>query len=90
MAVSADRCCDDVALHCHDGKDYKDGRPYFYRFAFEPRRPKAVVYRAAESRRLHVSLNRYPGVVIGVAFQVGARVLSVLWGRPGRIIEVEA
>lgn len=88
MPVSADRCCDDIAVHCHDGVTYKDGRPYVYRFAFEPRWPKAIVYRAAESRRFRISLNRYPGVVIGIAFQAGARVLSVLWGRPGRIIEV--
>lgn len=82
-------CCDDVAVHSHDGGEnlWRDGRPYAYRHAFEWRRPTALVYEAAERRRFAVHLNRYPGVLIGVAFQVGRRVLSILWGRPGRIIE---
>jgi hypothetical protein len=79
-----------VAIHCHDGKEYKNGRPYAYRHAFQLRWPKAIVYRAADRRRFHVALNRYPGVVIGVALQVGVRVLSIVWGRPGRTIEVPA
>jgi hypothetical protein len=86
--ASGERCCDDAALHCHDGRDYKDGRPYAYRCAFEPRWPKATIYRAAKRRRLSVRLNRYPGVVIGAAIQIGARVFSITWGAPGRIIEI--
>lgn len=66
---------------------YLRGRPYRYRHAFHWRFPKALVYVASESRRFHVSLNRYPGIVIGIAFQVGRRVLSIVWGRPGRVIE---
>lgn len=58
--------------------------------AFEWRRPKVHAYKAAQSRRFAVGLNRYPGVVIGVAFQVGRQVVSIVWGRPGRIIEETA
>lgn len=82
-----DRCCTDVAVHCHDGQTYRNGRPYAYRFAFQWRRPVARIYTAAVRRRFAVSLNRYPGVVIGVALQTGQRVLSLVWGRPGRLIE---
>lgn len=85
------RCCDDVAVHGHDGKMFKDGRPYTYRFAFKPRWPKAVVVRTAVSPAPRFVLNRYPGVVIGFAVRLrGNRALSVLWGRPGRVIEVAA
>lgn len=42
---------------------------------------------AKTRRHLHVALNRYPGVVIGIAVQVGHRVLSIVWGRPGRMIK---
>ena len=55
------------------------------RFRFRWRRPTAIVYRAAERRRFHVLLNRYPGVVIGLAVQVGVRVLSIVWARPGEV-----
>jgi hypothetical protein len=85
--IPQDRCCDDVAMHCHDGETYKDGRRYVYTFTFEPRRPQAHIYRAAVRRRFHVGLNRYPGVVIGIAFQVGSRVLSLTWGSPGKVVE---
>lgn len=41
-----------------------------------------LVYRTADRPPL-VKLNRYPGVVIGVAFRVGARrCLSITWRRP--------
>lgn len=83
------RCCSDIAVHCHDGQTYRNGKPYRYRHAFEWRKPKVTVYTAATRRRLAVHLNRYPGIVIGVAFQTGTRVLSLVWGRPGKIIEVQ-
>lgn len=35
-------------------------------------------------------LNRYPGVVIGVALYVRGRGLSFLWGRPGAVVELTA
>jgi hypothetical protein len=54
------------------------------KYAFEWRRPKVTVYRAATRRRLAVHLNRYPGVVIGIALQIGNRVVSLVWGRPGK------
>lgn len=81
------RCCDDVAMHCHDGNLYKDGRPYGYRHTFCWRLPQAVVVRPAE-RGFRIVLNRYPGIVIGLVVQVGARGLSILWGRPGPVVEV--
>jgi len=84
----SEHCCDEVAIHGHDGVTYLRGKPYRYRHAFHWRRPFAHVYVAAVRRRFAVNLNRYPGVVIGVAFQVGRRVLSVVWGRPGRTIEI--
>ena len=43
------------------------------------RRPKLTVYRAADRRRLSLSLNRYPGGVIGAALQVRYRVWSLTW-----------
>lgn len=54
------------------------------RFAFEWVRPRVTVYWAARRRVFGVTLNRYPGVFIGVAVQVGIRVFSLVWGRPGR------
>jgi hypothetical protein len=84
------RCCEDVAVHSHDGGKtlMRNGRPYRYRHAFEWRRPSANVYTAAERRVFRIGLNRYPGVVIGVGVQVGRRVLSIRWGAPGRVIEL--
>lgn len=83
------RCCDDIALHCHDGKTYKNGRRIEIRHRFEWRTPRAVICTAADRPPL-VRLNRYPGAVIGIAFRIGARrCLSVLWGRPGKSYEVE-
>jgi hypothetical protein len=80
-------CCNDVAVHCHDGVAYKSGRLYTYRHAFEWRRPKAVIVHTADPMPLAV-LNRYPGCVIGVCIRLRRRTgLSVLWGRPGRIID---
>lgn len=60
--------------------------PSIVRHAFAWRVPKVVVYRAADRRRFGVTLNRYPGVVIGVAVQVGRRVVSLVWGRAGGIV----
>jgi hypothetical protein len=57
------------------------------RFAFEWRRPRLTVYRAADPRRLHLVLNRYPGVVIGLCLQVRHTAFSLTWGAPGRLIE---
>jgi hypothetical protein len=83
------RCCDDIAVHSHDGRTLrKDGQPYTYRFAFKPSWPKLNTYRAAERRWIAFSLNRYPGIVIGAGVQVGTRVLGLRWGRPGRVIEL--
>jgi hypothetical protein len=84
----ADQCCNDVAMHCHDGLTYKNGRRVEIRFRFRWRRPRAVVVTTAD-RAPWAVLNRYPGVLIGVAFKLGAhRMLSVLWGRPGEPYEV--
>lgn len=52
-----------------------------YRFVFRWRWPRVVIVRPAE-RRTRIALNRYPGIVIGLVFQVGRRGLSLLWGRP--------
>lgn len=60
-----------------------------YRYQFRWRIPKAIIYRAAVKRHVSVKLNRYPGVVIGIGLQVGQRVLSIVWGRPGRAIEID-
>ncbi len=84
------RCCDDVALHCHDGLTYKDGYRYEWRCRFEWRAPRAVVVHTAD-RCSWVKLNRYPGVVIGAVLKLGPRRgLSILWGRPGKTYEVPA
>lgn len=89
--TAPERCCADVAAHCHDGKLFKDGRPYAYRFAFEWRRPRFVLVRTGVNPAPLFVLNRYPGVVIGFAVRIrGNRALSVLWGRPGRVIEMPA
>jgi hypothetical protein len=88
--VSETRCCDDIAVHCHDGLTYKDGRRYEWRCKFAWRWPKVVVCHAANRPPL-VMLNRYPGIVIGIAIRLrGTRYLSVLWGRPNGIYEVAA
>lgn len=89
----AERCCSDVAMHCHpESADphqlYWKGRPYHYRHRFEFRWPTVRVYRPAD-RRTRVMLNRYPGVVIGAAVVLGGRCFSLLWGRPGDIYEVD-
>lgn len=85
--MTLSKCCDERAIHNHGNQTYLAGRPYGWRVAFEWRRPKVHTYRAADPRPFAVHLNRYPGVVIGIAFQLGRRVLSILWGRPGRVIE---
>jgi hypothetical protein len=84
-----ERCCNDVAVHSHDGGVTlrRAGREYSYRHAFSFRRPRVHGYRAATVRPVAVRLNRYPGVIIGIAVQVGTRVLSLVWGAPGRIVE---
>nr|MDT0658015.1 hypothetical protein [Micromonospora sp. DSM 115978] len=85
------RCCDDIAVHSHDGGRtlWRDGRgPFVHRFRFEWRRPALVVCRPAGPARVRVTLNRYPGVVIGLYLHLGRRALSLLWGRPGRPYEV--
>jgi hypothetical protein len=88
MSKIGERCCDDIAVHCHDGLSYKDGRRYEWKVRFEWRRPRAVVVHTA-NRAPWVRLNRYPGVVIGAAFKLGARrQLSILWGRPGAPYEI--
>jgi len=86
--MTQSRCCDERGVHCHGSwQTYLNGQPYNWRFALEWRWPKAVIVRPAE-HRFAVALNRYPGIVIGVVVQFGTRGLSILWGRPGRIIEV--
>ena len=88
--TDTDRCCDDIALHCHDGLTFKDGRRYETKCRFEWRRPAAVVVRTAD-RCPWAKLNRYPGIVIGVVVKIGSRRgLSILWGRPGKTYEVSA
>lgn len=44
-----------------------------------------VVTSARDFRWPHVYVNRYPGVVIGLAAYYRQRGLSLLWARPGRI-----
>lgn len=84
-----ERCCDDIAVHSHDcGKTLrKNGRPYRYRHAYEWRCPRLVLVTPADRQPLRLRLNRYPGVVIGAALYWRHRGISLLWGRPGRIIE---
>ncbi len=87
MTTSATRCCNDIAMHCHDGKTYRNGRRVEIKFRFEWRVPKVVVCTAADRPPL-MGLNRYPGVVIGIAIRlIGNRYMSVLWGRPGKPYE---
>jgi hypothetical protein len=86
--TTTSRCCDDIAMHCHSGVTYRAGRPVDLRFGFQWTRPRAAVIHLAERHRFRIALNRYPGVVIGVAIQVGTRALSILWGRPGKPIWV--
>lgn len=45
--------------------------------------PRVNTYPAADAG-WRLVLNRYPGCVIGVAVQLGRRVLGLRWGRPGR------
>lgn len=84
-------CCDERAMHGHPELGdphlaYFNGRPYHYRFAFEWRRPAIRRVTAAE-QVTGLRLNRYPGVVIGVAAYIRGHGLSLLWGRPGRAIQ---
>ncbi len=47
------------------------------------RTPHARIYRAADPRPFAVSRNRYgKAVTIGIAIQVGTRVLSIVWAQP--------
>jgi hypothetical protein len=57
-----------------------------YRYEFHWRQPRLTVYRAATRHHVRTGLNRYPGVVIGAAVQVGWRVVSLTWGRPGKAV----
>jgi len=43
---------------------------------------RAIVYKAAVRRRYGIHLNRYPGVVIGVAVHIGRWCLSIVWRMP--------
>jgi hypothetical protein len=84
-------CCGERAFHGHPefgdpGLAYFNGRPYRYRHAFEWRRPALRRVTGAD-RITGVRLNRYPGVVIGVAAYLRGHGLSLLWGRPGRTIQ---
>jgi hypothetical protein len=85
-------CCTDIAIHSHDGGKTlrKNGRPYTYRMAFQWRWPALRRVTAAERQPLRLVLNRYPGVVIGMALYWRHRGLSLLWGKPGRVIETTA
>lgn len=57
-----------------------------HRFAFKWRRPAVrTVTSARDFRWPRVMLNRYPGIVIGVAAYYRHRGLSLLWGRPGGV-----
>lgn len=55
------------------------------RHVFEWRRPRLIRYRAAERSWFRVALNRYAGVVSGVAVQAGQTVWSLTWGAPVRV-----
>lgn len=58
-----------------------------YRFAFRLRWPGACLVRSAVNPHPLFVLNRYPGVIIGFAVRLkGNLALSVLWGRPGKVI----
>lgn len=84
--------CVAFGMHGHgtqgtpDYQLYRSGQPVTYRHEFEWRWPTATIVRPATRRPFRVVLNRYPGVIIGVAVQIGAHALSVLWGRPGRVM----
>jgi hypothetical protein len=62
--------------HRYDERLYRGGR-----FEFRWDRPKLTVYRAADPGFGFV-LNRYPGIVIGIALRVNRRVFGLTWGRP--------
>jgi hypothetical protein len=83
-----DRCCDDIAVHSHDGglTMQRNGVPCTWRAEFQWRRPRLTWYRTADRYRFKSALNRYPGIVIGAQIVIGHRALGVLWGRPGRIV----
>lgn len=85
-------CCDERAYHGHPElgdphKVYFRGRPFHYRHTLKWRWPKVARVRAADPIT-KVILNRYPGVVIGIAVYVKGRGLSLLWARPGRAVQV--
>jgi hypothetical protein len=61
----------------------KAGKPYALRWTKTHRRPFLHTYRAATPRRFAITRNRYgKAVTIGLAVQVGARVLSLVWAQP--------
>ncbi|MEW2474628.1 hypothetical protein AB0875_12635 [Micromonospora gifhornensis] len=82
--------CVDTAVHSHDGGRTlcQHGTKYVERCTFQWARPRVTAYRAADPRTFAVRLNRYPGVVIGAAVQIGRRVFGITWGRPGRRIRI--
>jgi len=85
-------CCEERAYHGHPelgdpNQVYFRGRPFRYRHTLNWRWPAVMRVRAA-APLTKVVLNRYPGVVIGVAVYVKGRGLSLLWARPGRTVQV--
>ncbi|HEX6968924.1 MAG TPA: hypothetical protein VF174_08980 [Micromonosporaceae bacterium] len=82
--------CADSAVHSHDGgkTSCRLGRQFTTRFPLRWARPKIYTNLRARRYRFAVRLNRYPGCVIGAEFQVGARAFGLLWGAPGKPIEV--
>lgn len=84
------RCCADIATHSHDGGRTltRNGRTFTHRHTFEWRRPAFHAYRTAANRPLGFGLNRYPGIVIGAAVGIRGTSYGVVWGRPGKVVEV--
>lgn len=93
--MSITPCCTDIAVHSHDGGKTlrKAGQPYEIRWAKKLRRPFVRTYKAADPCPFAVRRNRYgKSVTIGLAVQVGARVVSLVWAQPiatGRTAAVE-
>lgn len=93
MSDTTALCCDDIAVHSHDGGKTlrRRGLPCDYRTAFDWRWPAVRICHPANPRPVAILLNRYHGMSfpIGIYVQVHRRALSLLWGRPGRITWIQ-
>lgn len=87
--MSTTPCCDDIAVHSHDGGKTlrKNGQPYAMRWSKTWAKPRFHTYRAATAHRFRIIRNRYGigdgyPVTIGVALHVGQRVFGLTWAHP--------